>query len=380
MNLAKWNVVLLVAAVGLAVPTSVQLFADAESFVDVSRIPLLFDGFTAENVGSVALGTPKKEQPPANPQNPGQKPQLQYDQVSLVRTDKGWALGANAGDLAGAPVNKDKVENDVFAHLRKIRRDREALVQANASAEQLKEYGLDEEHASLLKVNDRNNQAIVAELFIGREAGEKIAGAEAVRGVFVRKADSTDVILYEYDKGWMRGVQPELWLDKVLLKLEPTAVQKLSLRNAATGAPVVLAKSGNAASWSCGSPPAGRGAVRQAEVEAFVQRLRWMTAQDFRQPLARVGNLAQLGLQPPQLELEITYKDGDAERAVKFSVGAKVDGKNEYYLLCSENQFLMTWPAALVTAFEVNAADAWFDPAGATEVPKDPAPAKEPGK
>ena len=70
MNLAKMNVVLLVAAVALAVPTALQLRSDAETFVDMSSIPLLFDGFTSDNVGSVILGTPKKEQPAANPQAP----------------------------------------------------------------------------------------------------------------------------------------------------------------------------------------------------------------------------------------------------------------------------------------------------------------------
>ena len=38
---------------------------EADAFVDIGDIPLLFDGFTSDNVGSIVLGQPKDEQPPA---------------------------------------------------------------------------------------------------------------------------------------------------------------------------------------------------------------------------------------------------------------------------------------------------------------------------
>jgi hypothetical protein len=375
MNLAQRNVALLAAAVALAVPTTLQLLADAESFVDINRIPLLFDGFTAENCGSIAIGQPKKEQPPPNPQNPNQKQPLAYDQVSLVRTEKGWALaqapGAAPSDLAGAPVAKDKVESDVFQHLRKIRSDKESTVRAAATPEQLKEYGLDEAQAILIKVSDRNNQAMVAELYLGNEAGAQFTGSEGVQGRFVRRTDSNDVLLYEYDKAWYLSTQADTWIDKTLLKVDPTLVQRIALRNAATGGKTItVQKLDGKASWTCAEAPAGRGAVRQSEVENFVQRLRWLNVQDFRLPLARAGNLAALGLQPPQLELEFDYLDGDSLRTAKFAVGNQVEGKNEYYLTSSENTFLMTWPAGLVTGLELDVAATWFDPAAPVAEPE----------
>ena len=382
MNLAKSNVVLLVAVVALAVPTWLQLRSEAESFVDFARVPLLFDGFTADNVGFVAIGTPKKEQPPANPQTPNQKPPIQYDQISLQRTDKGWAiapqgLGQPLNDLAGAPVSKDRVENDVFAHLGKIRVDRQALVQASATPEQLAEFGLDQEHATVMKVTDKTGQQIIAELYIGRDAAGAQTGTEAVRGVFVRKADSTDVVLYEFDKMWRRDVAADQWLDKVLFKLEPDKATRLSLRNAATGDKTfTFTRTAGKSEWVAAETPEGRGAVRQAEVEGMLQRLRWVAAHEFRQPKQRAANLAQLGLQPPQIELEIAYRDGDNERTFKLEIGNKPDGKNEYYLTCSENAFLMTWAAGMVTPLEVNPAEAWFDPAA----PKAPETGKEEGK
>ena len=63
MSFNKSNLSLAVACAALAIPTFLQLRAEAETFVDVARIPLMFDGFTADNVGSFVLGKPLAEQP-----------------------------------------------------------------------------------------------------------------------------------------------------------------------------------------------------------------------------------------------------------------------------------------------------------------------------
>ena len=141
------------------------------------------------------------------------------------------------------------------------------------------------------------------------------------------------------------------------------------------GVTFTFQKQDGKASWVCKETPPDRGALRQTEVESFIQRLRFITVQDYRLPMARAGNLAALGLQPAQIELELVYKDGDVEKTAKFSVGNKVDGKNEFYLSSSENNFLMTWPAAMVTGFELNPAETWFDPAAPKEAEK---PAEKP--
>src|SRR5688572_12639184 len=98
MNLSTRNVVLAVLAGVLAVPTFLQLRRDADAFVDLATVPLLFDGFTADNVTQLFLGQPKKEQPAPDPNNP-QQPKVAYDQLALQRSDKGWMLAA--GELAG---------------------------------------------------------------------------------------------------------------------------------------------------------------------------------------------------------------------------------------------------------------------------------------
>jgi hypothetical protein len=381
VNLAKTNVALAIAAAVLAIPTWLQLRGEAGTFTDIARIPLLFDGFTADNVGHVNLGQPKAAPPAPDPQNPN-APRVVYDQLHFQRTDRGFQLGPMSGELAGAPVNKDRVENDVFSHLRAIRSDREVLVQPNATPEQLASYGLDEAHAFVVKCSDATGQNVIAHLLIGNDAGKGQTGTEAVRGVFVRKADSSDVVLYEVDKLWRRDVQADQWLDRVLVKLEPTSVQRISIRNTATeGFTVAFEKRDGKASWHAVESPPGRGAPRQTEIESLVQRLQWITVQDYRRPL-KAANLVELGLQPPAIELDIAWKDGDRDRTAKFSVGKKVDGKNEYHLATTESQFLVTWPQHMVAQLERDFRAELFDLGPQTpEPPKDaPVEQKDAGK
>ena len=364
MNLVQRNVVLGVIAAALAVPTFLQLQRDADSFVDVGRVPLLFDGFTADNVGVITIGQPKKEQPVAEPNNPN-APKVLYDQLVLQRSDKGWMLAQVPGqDLPGAPVSKDLVEANLFAHLRAIRIDRDVLVQPNATPDQLEKFGLDEAHAFVIVATDATQRNVIADLMVGKDAGAGQTGSEAVRGVYVRKRDSNDVVLYEYEKTWLRSAQREQWLDKTLAKLDPDKILKLRIVNAATPEAVVFEKKDGKASWTAVSAPAGVGAVRQTEVENLVQRLRYLAVQDFRTRIETASNLAQLGLQPGKIQIDFTVKDGDKVRDVKLSVGNQLEGKNEFYLQCTEQpQFVMTWPAGAVTPFELDVKAQCFDPA-----------------
>jgi len=365
MNLARANVFLLVAAAVLAVPTWLQIRRDGDAFTDIARIPLLFDGFTSDNVGFVNIGQPKKEQPPADPQNPDQPRQIQYDQLAIQRTDKGFAIAATAGERAGVPINKDRVENDVFVHLRAIRADRETMVQPSATPQQLEEYGLDEAHATVIRASDPTGRTVLADLLVGKDAGAGTGGTDVVRGVYVRKRDSSDVILYEIDRPWRRDIAEELWIDRTVARFDAPKIRKLSIRNTATAGTVfTFERADGKAMWEAKDPPPDVGAVRQSEVESLLQRFRMVNVQEFRQPLARVPNPVQLGLQPAQIEMTLTVREGDQDRVVTFAIGNKVDGKNDYYLQVSDSPFLMTLAQPFVTPFEVDVKAQMFDPKG----------------
>ena len=61
MNLVKSNLILGGLAVGLLVPTMMTLSNERELFKDIARIPLMFDGFSADNTAAVVIGVPKAE-------------------------------------------------------------------------------------------------------------------------------------------------------------------------------------------------------------------------------------------------------------------------------------------------------------------------------
>ena len=381
MNLMRRNAVLLVLAAGLAVPTWLQLRHEVDTFVDPGSVPLMFDGFTSDNVGSIVLGQPKAEQPAPPPgQNPDQPPPVAYDYLALQRVDQGWRIaqlpGQPAAALAGAPVQKTRVENDVFQHLRSIRVDEQTIVQPDATAEQLAERGLDDAHAFLVRVVDQSGQHVLAELLVGENAGGGQAGTEAVRGVYVRQKGSADVVLYELPGMWRRDVDPALWLDRTLARITPSTVRRVSIRNGSTGAqPFVFARETGEASWQLASRPDGArferlGALRQIEVDNLLRPFQYLMAQSFERPLARAGDMAALGLFPPQIQVALTIVEDGRERVFELNVGGRADDRNEHWLTTSDSQFLMTWSVSSVTAFELDVAQRLFDPA--PEPPKDP--------
>lgn len=363
MSLNKTNLSLAIACAVLAIPTFLQLRSEAETFVDVARIPLMFDGFTSDNVGSFVLGKPKNQQPEPAPN--AAKPAVAYKQLAMQLTDNGWVIGKPAKTvvpLAGAPAMKSRVEADVFEHLRSIRKDPETLVQPGATDEQLAEYGLDEEHAFVVRCLDRAGKTVVAELLVGKDASESAQGSESVRGVFVRQRGDRDVVLYECLKPWRRSVKPKEWLDRTLFRLDPDKVRSLSIRNAATKERVfTFERAPNQMRWTIQSA-GDLGAVRQSEVEGLVQRLRYVTAQSYERPLKAAGDMQSLGLFPPQIQLKVTIEEGGESRSIELQVGGRVEQRNENYLACSESSFLMTWPASLVAQFELDVAQRLFDP------------------
>lgn len=370
MNLNRRNLILLIVALGLAVPTTLKLRSEVDDFVDVGRIPPMFDGFTADNVARILLARPKDEQPPP-PANadPDQPKRIAYDFLSMQRSAEGWAVapvpGQAGGELVGAPVAKARVETDVLYHLANVPDDEGTLVQPAATEEQLRQFGLDDEHAYVVRATSANN-TVLAELLVGKDSGAGQVGTEAVRGVFVRKGGSSDVVLYEWQKPWRRDVTIDGWLERTMLRLDPSKVRKLSIRNASTGGkPFVFVRPGTQASWQLDPPRDEVGAVRQAEVEALVQqRLSYLSVERYVRPLSRAGDMASLGLFPPQIEIVLTVVEDGAEKQIELAVGNQVPGSNEFYLTCSESDFLMTWSAGSVVAFELDVARRMFDPKG----------------
>ena len=370
MNLMSRNLVLAVVAALLAVPTVLQLTADADTFVDVGRIPLMFQGFTSDNAGAVLLAMPKAEQPEAPaPSDPNQRQRVAYDELLLQESEGAWQIGQipgqGPGKLVGAPVQKARIESDVFQHLRMIRMDPNTLVQSNASEEQLRKYGLDEAHAYLIRVfsKDRDASSPLAEVYVGDDSSIGRSDTEAVRGVFVRQFGSNDVVLYEWEKPWRRNIETNGWLDPVLARVEPDRVRSLSIKNLSTGRSAFrFVREPGKSMWLAKEGGEDLGAVRQAEIEGLTQRFRYLAVQSYECSLNNAGNWSSYGLGPPAVEVAITVEEGGAQKEIQIAIGERVPGKNEYYMTCSLVPFVMTWSSSMVTPFELDVKSRLFDP------------------
>ena len=379
MNLNRQSLVLGAAAVVLAIPTLLTLHGERELFVDVASVPHMFEGFTPDSVAVLALGSPKPAaaapNPPSATPDP-KKPAVDYDQVNIARTEKGFVLSQlpkESARLTGAPVSKDLLDSQVFKHLAEIRVDKLTLVQPDSSDEQLAQYGLDLPKAFVIKVANATG-ATLAELLVGNDASGGKYSAASVRGTFVRKGDSRDVVLYEQPPTLpplVRAVKPENWLDRILLKAPPDKVKKITLKNGATGgASLEFVREQGKAAWTATNPPDGCGAVRQTEIEQMAQRFGTVYVTEFKEPLAGAA-LKSCGLDPPAVEIGVTWLDGTEEKTALLSVGNKIDGKNENYLRCSTSNFLLTWGSHFVAPFEKAPSDL-FDPKAIDSTPTDP--------
>jgi hypothetical protein len=368
MNLKSRNLVLSVVCLLLAIPTVLQLYADSDTFVDVGRIPLMFQGFTSDNAGYVLIAEPKAVQqpPPANP-NPKQLPQVDYTELLLELVGGTWKIkqlpDQAPGLLVGAPIKAPRLEADVFHHLRMIRNDPETLVQANATGEQLKKYGLDVEHAYLIKVIDKQGDNVLAEVFVGDDSSVGRSGTEAVRGVFVRQVGSNDVVLYEWEKPWRRNIEIGEWVERVLARFQPPQVRRLTLKNLSTkGQTFVFEREPGKSMWQSKDGGESLGAVRQTEIEGLIQRFSYLAVNSFERGIKNAGDMSSYGLFPAEIEVTFTIAEGDTERVVRIAIGNRVEGLNIYYMTCNLAPFIMTWGSSMVTNFELDVATRLFDP------------------
>lgn len=372
MNLNRSNAILAVAALALAVPTWLTMRAELETFVDMTQVPKLFEGFTPDNVVAVALRKPKDPQPVVPPQpgaDPNQKQPPQYDQIQFQRTDKGFVLGQAMGEKFGAPVNPQMLELQVWKHLSSIPADRETLVQENATEEQLAEYGLDLAHAFVVMAVNAQQQ-VLAELLVGKDTSIGAQGAETVRGVYLRKAGSLDVAFYEVPL-WNRVIDAQQWLDLAVARIPADMVRRVEVKNQ-TGQAAFTRKKGEA-SWVCEAPPAGKGALRQIEVEGLVQRLGHIQAQDYVRAVGG-GPLGVYGLEQPKVTVQVVYEKDGKDVTVDIALGNPIDGKATQYVRCSLSDFVCAMPAQWGSGFERGIGE-FFDPAATpVDAPKVPQP------
>jgi hypothetical protein len=376
-------------AILLAIPTSVTLCSESRSFTEYDSIPRLFEGFVADNVRFVVLSKAKSDAtpPPADPTS-AEEPQAQREVLTLMRSgDDGWVIGD--GELAGVPVRDSAVQTDVLDHVQAIRRDERTLVAAGAEADVLAERGVTDADGILVSCRNAENVP-VAELYLGKDAAAD-GGVNAVRGFFVRKKDTNDIVLYENQSYWNLNLKPESWIDTRIQQLQTDDVVSFALHNpkgkvAFSREPKKEGEAANVTrNWKVGSAPEGVGTPRQDEINNLLSRFAYINVQRY---IGHVGQLRDpdLARRIPEagnatFEVKAVLADGTTHT---MWVGEKVPEKNEYYARfdgpkAETKNFLVAVGDWVVTGFEKDPKDL-FEPKPAAAAESPTGGAGEPGE
>ena len=164
----RTNLILAIVAAGLAVPPTYTLLAEGIRFTRYDSIPLLFEGFNPETVAYVVLQQAKKGDDGKPVVGEDGKPAL--DRLVLAKDGDAWTVAE--GPLAGLPVRPNAPEDvatKILDHVKRIRRDADKLILAQAKDEELAERNLTE--ATGMTVHCLTlEQKPVAQLIVGKDA------------------------------------------------------------------------------------------------------------------------------------------------------------------------------------------------------------------
>jgi hypothetical protein len=371
----RTNLILLILALLLAIPTALTLAGEDTPTMAVEDFPPLLPGFNPDNVGVITLAR-KRPVPPGAPQP--QQPQL--DQLVFFRSETGgWALGPHPL-LQGLPIKENKVESEILDHLKAIRLDRDALDTAQADPDYLAERHLTEDSALIVTCGRDLQNEPLAEVFKGIRAEQLSKQPGAVQGYYVcRKDKPREVVVYDPSEPWEPVMDANEWVDKVIYDILMGDVESFRIKNA-YGTVGFKKKKGSQATWVKsdvpGEVPENVGAVRQMEVTNLLEQFRKVTAEDFEGPIRNIEQqigLEKIGLAPDKsrYEFRATLKDGQEYR---LRAGHRVPNKPHHYAVTSNNDFVFTLRDFAVNPLNVEPKDL-FDPAPPKKPEKEPQPA-----
>ncbi|MHC5066492.1 MAG: hypothetical protein ACYTG5_21260, partial [Planctomycetota bacterium] len=148
----RTNLILLVLAAVLAVPTTLTILENQITFEDYQEIPRLFDGFDQDNVVSIQIRQPKLDE--AGMVIKQEDGKLATNVLMLNRPvgQENWVFGGNDGEMRGVRVRQDRVRDYVLQHMAAIRMDDNSLVAEDVRQEDLKKYGLENGNPKLTSI------------------------------------------------------------------------------------------------------------------------------------------------------------------------------------------------------------------------------------
>lgn len=367
----KINLVLLLLAALLAVPTWLTVRAERARFTEIKDLPLLFDGFDQDAVAGFGIAKGWND-PGTDPSQQRPIEELQFRRGAGGR----WVL-ANT-ELMGAPVRTDKVVDEVLEHLGRIRRDEKAVHRAKATPEELKQFGLTRDDGYLIVAFDAQNR-MLADLVVGKEVSGGQWEGDRVRGRFVRARANESVLVYETDFFAPSVVATE-WLDQRIYQADLSKTVGFKLSNATSKEPVAFTKERpDLAEWQVAQAPPNTGAPRQGDLQTLVQKLSILDAARILAPLqpevlkSKGLEPSKIGLDPPDCAVTYTLQGGET---ITLEVGRKLEDKPEAYARCNSSPFLFTVPDWMRSDLEVNVSTLFGPPPDALREDKPPSDGK----
>jgi hypothetical protein len=341
----KTNGILAIVFAVLLVPVVMKFFGDKNVYLNLDRVPRLFEGFTPSNVGVIQLSRPI---PKATPGPDGKIP---LETLQFRKIEGKWLIGS--GSFQGLQAKETDLMSRIFDPIKKIQVSPTSVILEKANEEQLKAYGLDEDSAQRIVCTDGNGQSVLADLLIGREAGGKDLGAQATQGVYVRKAGQKAILLF--DEPISFELDAQAWMDKNVLDLPEAEIESISLKNL-KGEIRFERKPGEGFVVTKGKPK-DAGKLKPFEVTGLIGRARTLYAADF-VAMNDPSKWKSFQLDPPRIEVLMKTKDG---REHGFRIGKKVEGKQEYYAVVLKGRILFTLKEWDVSPLEKDPGS-FFDP------------------
>ncbi|HHI80687.1 MAG TPA: DUF4340 domain-containing protein [Planctomycetes bacterium] len=341
----KTNGILATVFVVLLVPVVMKFFGDKKVYLDLDRVPRLFEGFTPENVGMVQISRPIPKA------TPGPEDKVQMETLQFQKSEGKWLIGS--GSFQGLQAKETELMSRIFDPLKKIQVSPTSVIVEKADEKQLKAYGLDVNSAQRIVCMDGSGTSVLADLLIGREAGGKDLGAQATQGVYVRKNGQKAILLY--DEPITLDFDAQAWMEKNVLDIPEAEIESITLRNI-KGEISFERKPGKGFVVTKGKPK-DAGNLKQFEVTGLIGRARTLYAADF----VAINDPSKWGayqLDPPRIEVLMKTKDG---RDHGFRIGKKVEGKQEYYAVVLKGRILFTLKEWDVTPLE-KGPGSFFDP------------------
>ncbi len=360
----RTNVILLIVAVALTIPTWLTLQSEAAPVTKWEDFEQLFPGFNPDNVGVVTVARRRPPPPPSvpQPQQPG------FDELVFFRTETGWRLGPHPL-LGGLPIKDGMVESLVLDHLEAIRLDQEVLDTASADKEYLAQRHLIEDSALIITCRrDLQSQEALAELLKGTRSEELNKQPGAVQGYYVCRRDKPkEVVLYDPSQPWEPLLDANEWVRKVIYDVLMGDVESFRIKNE-HGTVAFKKKKGSTATWVQDETVKDQaaknvGAVRQGEVTRLLEQFRKVTAEAFEGPTRNVeekGGLQGIGLavDKSKYEFHMTLKDGQ-QRWLR--IGHQLPNQPTFHAVCSDSDFVFTLRDYVARALSVDPQDL-FDP------------------